>query len=73
MTDKLSSSLSSASTKRRWEFPLGFFKTNDKPLNEAQVQEIGRIKKDDIKRAIASADKGLRLLLGAEQKLDGRK
>ncbi len=49
------------------------FKTNDKPLSEAQVQEIGRIKKDDIKRAIASADKGLRLLLGAEQKLDGRK
>ncbi len=44
------------------------FKTNDKPLSEAQVQEIGRIKKDDAKRAIASADKGLRSLLEAKNK-----
>ncbi len=43
------------------------FTTNDKPLSAAQVEEMSKIKVRDVKSAIASADKELRLFLEAKQ------
>lgn len=41
------------------------FKTDDKPLSDEQVEEIGKIRRRDVNEAIRTASRGLRSLLNA--------
>ena len=49
------------------------FTTTDKPLSASQLEEIGKIRVQDVKNVIATADEDLKPFLEAKQQRKKRK